>query len=132
MVEERDKSILEGENEVFRVALNSSQYDKNAKRFHMKAFLRRVNDPNGLSVYLKKNISLDDIIRKFDKVYAVGTLKISDIRSIVIGSHLDVVQKQHETEHANIDGLPPFGEDVELAEELAQALMKICKTEYQK
>lgn len=124
---------LDNERIVFRAVLRKQHHDKVSGKILRDTFLRRPpkpdgtpNDQNGLSVNL--NCEVEDIFSYFRTVYAIGKLVVGDIRTIPTTPSLDVIRNL--VNHANITGLPEYGENVELAERLATLLSNICESVY--
>lgn len=127
---------LSSESELYRAVIKPNHFE-NGQITH-KAFLRRsphpetgeIRDAEGLSVYLKDKISVDMIILRWKKCVAVGYLTVGNVRNLEADPPLDVIQNKEN--HANITGLPAYGENDFMAENFASELAKICVCVYQR
>lgn len=116
--------------EVYRAVLKGIWFDKTSRRILSGAFVRKIRDISGLSVYLAERRTVESICKQFD-LKAVGCLTLKSIRSIPSETQLDVVQTSRDhLDHANIRGLPAYGKDGILAEELASQLANCCAIVY--
>ncbi len=125
---------------VYRAVLKRRHIDKNSNQILSGAFLRRPpgedgtpKDVNGLSVMLAEQWPVSKICSRFN-LHAVCSLSVAQIRTVPdVDPRLDVVQQtlhDYETGHANITGLPAYGEDAIKADNLAVELSIRCRPEY--
>ena len=86
-------------------------------------------DTKGLAVMLEEHCTLEQILARFD-VNGVGQLTVENVRAAAPDDEpaLDVVRDK--VDHANITGLPAYGEDVFRAENLASELTSRCTPVY--
>jgi hypothetical protein len=116
--------------------LNSKHRDKVSGEILRGTFLRRapkqdgtIRDRTGLSVFLfvGQLLSGEEIITRIRRdlsCFAICSLGVGAIRDIVTEPKLDV--KRDAKEHAELKGLPPYGEDDAKAERLATKLAKLA------
>src|SRR4051812_25589598 len=67
---------------VYRALLRGSLIDKTTGRILAGAFIRRVKDVDGLSVYISANYSKSQIILDFDPCHGIVSLHVGRIRDM--------------------------------------------------
>lgn len=125
-------AALENDCLLYRAVLKPSHIDKQTGTLTKGAFLRRgpkengtLRDTQGLSVMLAEYCTVDNIRARFD-VNGIGELSVGEVRDAAPTdeTYLDVIRDK--VDHANITGLPEYGEDVFRAENLASELARRC------
>lgn len=124
---------------IHRAASNSPHRDKVTGKILRLAFLRRgpkddgtLRDTAGLSVNLfpEETLLPEQIVEKIkssmNRCYAVASLHTGLVRDIDSDPKLDVIRDR--IDHANIEGLPAFGENDAEAERLATILADQART----
>lgn len=128
--------ILNNDCALYRAVLSPSHLNRQIGRFKKQAFMRRgpnnegiPRDIKGLSVKLAEHCTTEDIRGCLD-VTGIGKLHVKHARNIETddGPSLDVVRDK--IDHANITGLPAYGEDVFKAENYASQLAECCDPVY--
>jgi hypothetical protein len=127
---------LPGDCVIYRSVLNKPGRDKVTGKILRQAFLRRKpkedgtpRDVDGLSValFLEDDITQEQIIDRVRNdfcCYAIAKLHVQPVRDIETEPSLDVVRDGKN--HANITGLPAYGENVVKAEWLAGLLADLA------
>lgn len=129
---------------VYRAVLNNPFRDRVSGKILRGAFLRRKpkkdgtpRDVKGLSVglYQEEGITRNQIVERIRSTvscFAIGSLHVGRIRDVEANPSpsLDVIQ--NEADHANIKGLPAYGENDAEAERLATHLAEQTRTFWMK
>jgi hypothetical protein len=128
----REWGELPGDCLVYRAVLNRPFREKVSGKILRGAFLRRAPKPDGtprdvkglsVSVYNDEDLTENQIIEIITGSYtchAIGKLMVKPVRDIDTEPRLDVIRDQKN--HANIEGLPRYGENIVKAERLAGLL----------